>query len=330
MLKKLINYTILLLVIAALVVGGYYYYQHEKFYPSTDDAYIQANIVNIAPRITGKVIGVYVKDHEKIKKGQLLFRIDPEPFQIAVNQAVANLNNTIQQIKAAKAAVQAASALVAQRKAELTNASKSEYRIMSLVKKHLASIAEGDKVTESLKVAEAAYQSAKNQLNEAQQKLGNPGDNNARIKSAKATLAKATLNLHYTQIVAPANGYIAKFTLRQGEEVTAYQPLFVLIEDQLWWASANFKETDMQRIHAGQTAKIKIDMYPNHLFQGKVMSISASSGVSFSLLPPENATGNWVKITQRFPVRVRILNPTPHYPLRMGASATVTINTLKP
>lgn len=329
MTKKIINSLILLIILAALSIGFFYYLKHQRLYPNTDDAYVQANVVYIAPQVNGKIAAIYVKNHQKVKKGQALFDIDPKPYQIALNEAKAKLANSQQIVKAEQSSVEAARSLVAERVAQLTNVKRQYTRIMTLVNMHLYAVAKGDKIQSELKVAQAELQAAKSQLNEAQQKLGQPGPQNATIRTAKAAVAQAELNLQHTHIVAPAAGFLAKFDLRVGAEVTAYQQLFALIENNSWWVNTNFKETDLIRIKPGQSATIKIDMYSNHLFKGVVTSISAGSGASFSLLPPENATGNWVKVTQRFPVRIKILNPNPKYPLRIGASSTVTINTTR-
>ena len=136
------------------------------------------------------------------------------------------------------------------------------------------------------------------------------------------------LNLQYTKVTAPSSGQIASLTLRPGQTVTAYQPLFSLVSDKKWWAMANMKETDLSRIRVNQSAIVHVDMYPQHVFTGVVTSVSPGSGASFTLLPPENATGNWVKVTQRFPVRVDIIHPDATFPLRIGASCTVSIDTL--
>lgn len=307
--------------------GGYRYYLHQKYFPSTNDAYLQANVVHIAPRVNGIVKTIFIENHQRVKKGQLLFFIDPEPYQIALNQAIAELHNTIQQVHAAQADVDTARSLLLEREAERNNIFKSHHRIMTLVKQQLYPLAKGDEITSKLTVADAAVRAAKSQLKEAIEKLGHPGENNARIQEAKAAVAKAKLNLRYTHVSSPGNGYIVQFNLRKGQVVTAYQQLFSLIEDKDWWVSANFKETDLERIRPGQPVEITVDMYPNHHFQGTVDSISAGSGALFSLLPPENATGNWVKVTQRFPVRIKIHSQDQNYPLRMGASCTVTVNT---
>ena len=156
--------------------------------------------------------------------------------------------------------------------------------------------------------------------------MGSGANSNAKIKAAQAEVSNLKLQLSYTNITAPSSGYINNLNLRQGDTVAAFQPVFALVDDEHWWVAANFKETDLERIKVGQPATIILDMYPKHLYQGKVTSISTGSGSAFALLPAENASGNWVKVTQRFPVWVSIENSKP-YPLRIGASATVKINT---
>ena len=142
---------------------------------------------------------------------------------------------------------------------------------------------------------------------------------------AEAALGRARLDLKHTRIVAPSKGIIGDLQLRPGGFVTAGRALFALVETDEVWVDANFKETDLPRIRPGQPARVKVDLQPGATFRGEVESLSPASGTAFSLLPPENATGNWVKVTQRFPVRVRILEPVPN--LRLGASSEVTVDT---
>ena len=224
-------------------------------------------------------------------------------------------------------AVKAAEATLTQRQAELKNTQKSTQRTLTLVKRKLASQADADQASQNLSVAEAAVVAAQNELQEAKEKLGINGENNASLRAAKATLAQAQLDLGYTMVRAPHDGVVENVTIRPGSTVTAYQSTFSLIENRDYWASANFKETQLTRIRTGQPATIHIDMYPDQIFNGIVSSISTSSGASFALLPPENATGNWVKVTQRFPVRIKIISRYPNAPLRIGSSCTVTIDT---
>ena len=321
---KLVSITFILLL---LLVGGYRYYQHQKFYPSTDDAYVQANVINVAAQVSGEVSAVFVQNQQYVQKGNLLFSIDPTPFIAALAKAKANLNNTIQQVNALEATVASAQALVAQRKAELTNTAKQTRRIVTLVDQKLYSAAQGDNAVRNLAVAKAAFRAANSQLMEAQQKLGKSGNENAQIQAAKAAVKQAEIQLSYTKVYAPVSGQVTQFTLRKGTGVTAYRLLFSIVDNSEWWVSANFKETNLERIHPGQKAEILIDMYPHHHFAGHIVSIAPGSGATFALLPAENATGNWVKVTQRFPVRITLPPSSAKYPFRIGSSCTATIDT---
>jgi len=325
--RKVVNYSVFIFIAIATIIGGYFYWLHEQRYPNTDDAYIQAYVIDVAPQVHGKVLRIFVTNQQHVNKGRLLFTIDPTPFEIAYHKALANLQNALQTVTANQQAVLEALALLKQNEAKLLNAKQQYHRIMPLVKKGFYAKSAGDNATQELTVAQQAVVASRNQVAEAQAKLGKSGNDNANVQLAEDNVAQAKLNLEYTTIVAPADGFLEKFALQPGQTVTAYQSLFSLIEDHSWWAMANMKETVLSRIHPGQNAMIHVDMYPSHPFHGVVSSISAGSGASFSLLPPENASGNWVKVVQRFPVRVRIPNPDPKYPLRIGASCTVSINT---
>jgi membrane fusion protein (multidrug efflux system) len=149
----------------------------------------------------------------------------------------------------------------------------------------------------------------------------------AKLQGAKIAVKSAQLNLSYTTIYARANGYITDFLLRPGSMINVGDSLFALVENQHWWVNANFKETSLARIHDGQKVNVILDMYPDVKFSGVVESISYANGSEFSLLPPENATGNWVKVTERFPVKITLTHLPKHFPLRMGASSTVMVYT---
>lgn len=251
------------------------------FYISTDNAYVNANVVQIAPRITGQVTHLFVVNNQFVQKGERLFEIDPVPFQNALAKAQAQY---------------------AISKAALINAEATAARTVTLAKQKFVSTQEKDNVTTVLETAQAS------------------------LNLAKATLDQAQLDYSWTTVTAPSSGWVTNVSLRPGDVVAANQPLFALISDGEFWVDANFKETELEDIRADQRAVIHIDMYPGVTFKGVVRSISGGTGSAFSLLPPQNATGNWVKITQRIPVRIRILNPDPAYPLRIGTSASVRIS----
>ena len=317
-----------LVILAGIVATLVVYWHHNELYPSTDDAYLQANIVHIAPQVSGPVDHVLVKNYDNVKQGQLLFTIDPRPFQLAVNDAKAKLSLAQQQMQSDIATVKKAEADINANQSQLELAQSNAKRILTLVKDGQISAQEGDKINNALKVARANLAASQQQLAQAQAQLGETGPNNANIQEAKTNLATAELNLSYTKIYAPETGQLVNFHLRPGNMLTQGQQVFDIVEQNSWWVASNFKETVLERIHPGQKASVVLDMYPGHVYHGQVAHLSPGSGAAFSLLPPENASGNWVKVTQRFPVRVEITDKAnARYPLRVGASASVTIDT---
>jgi membrane fusion protein (multidrug efflux system) len=267
---------------AVVIVLLYSMMKYVERHPSTDDAYVQANTINIAAQVTGPVAHVCIKDHEVVHQGQLLFTIDPLPFQIAVDKAAA---------------------AIAAERAALILAEQNATRILQLVKIGQASKASGDQ--------------AQSQLDSSK----------AELAARQAQLAQAKLDLQHTQVIAPSAGVITQFLLRPGNNVIANTTLFMLVEQHAFWVDANFKETQVARIKSGQPVKVILDMFPKQVFHGVVDAVSSASGSVFSVLPPENASGNWVKVTQRFPVKILIVNPDAAYPLRAGATATITVDT---
>lgn len=320
---KLIIAVIILIIIVVAILG---YWQHEKYYPSTDDAYVKANIVNIAAEVNGKVDHIYIRNNQHVKKGQLLFSIDPRAYRYQLTQAQADLRKAQQNMNAEEDGIKTAQATVKQRRAELIEARKNYQRYMTLVKENEAPKSQGDEVISRLRSSKAALAAAQSEVLRAQAELGDDNEQNADLQAAIARVNSAKLNLQHCHVYAPNTGRIANFNLRIGDVLNANQTLFSLIEDNIWWVDANYKETNLTRIRPGQKAVISVDIYPNYTFKGVVNSISSGSGSVFSILPAENATGNWVKVTQRFPVKIIITNPSKQYPLRVGASATVTVN----
>lgn len=254
---------------------------HDYFYINTDNAYVNANVVHIAPRVTGQITQLLIHNNQFVQQHQSLFVIDPVPFQNALAKAEAQY---------------------AISKSALINAKATAERTITLAQKKFVSIQDRDNVTTTLETAEAS------------------------LNLAKAARDQAILDQSWTNISAPSSGWVTNVSLRVGDVVAANQPLFALISDGEFWVDANFKETELENIHSGQRAIVHVDMYPGHSFEGVVQSISGGTGSAFSLLPPQNATGNWVKVAQRVPVRIRIVNPDPAYPLRIGSSASVRVS----
>lgn len=324
--KKLIKWLLIALLLAAAAIFGYRYWRHSQLYASTDDAYVGANTIDIAAQISGQVIRVHVKNNQPVQAGALLFEIDTRPYRLALDKAMAQLRLARQSMEQQEAAITAAQAQLNQRKAELDNAHWNNQRTQQLVRGGFLSQQGSETSRTQVAIAEAALRAAQANLDEARKALGSEGDSNAAVRATQAAANQARLDLEHTRVTAPTIGTIANMTLRPGDSVQPNTPLFSLISSREYWVDANFKETELEHIHPGQTATITIDMYPDHPFRGVVESVSGGSGTAFSLLPPQNATGNWVKVTQRVPVRVRVIQPDPRYPLRVGTTATVEVS----
>ncbi len=315
-------------ITTAIIIASIVYFRTIQYYPRTDDSYVQANIIQMGAQVTGTVSAVYVKDHDHVKRNQLLFEIDPVPYQIALDHAQANLDVIKQNIEAGKSTINAAEAYVKKTEAEALNQQKQTERLLALKKQNLISQSEADQATTSLTSAKSNLEASTSKLLEAKSQLGALDESNAQVRLAQAAVDAAKRNLSYTRVYAPFDGQLQLFKIRKGQILSQNTPLFALIEDGNIWISANFKETEIRRIKEGQAVKIKIDMYSGKTFTGKVESISRGSGSAFSLLPAENASGNWIKVTQRFPVKILVIDQDEaNFPLRVGASCKVTIDT---
>ncbi|HEU4618459.1 MAG TPA: HlyD family secretion protein [Gammaproteobacteria bacterium] len=325
--RRIVKAALLAAVLVAAGIFGWRYWRHAQLYVSTDDAYVNADVVQIAAQVSGPVIRLDVRDQQHVDAGDLLFEIDPRPFKLALEAARAELDLAEQSVAEQSSAVAAARAALAQREAELRNAEANDERVRNLRKQGLVSAQEAEAAHTQALTAAAAVRAAKANLEQAINALGEAGAHNATILAAKAKLGQAKLDLEHTRVTAPTSGTIANLTLRPGATVQAQTPLFAIVSDRNFWVDANFKETQIRRIQPGQSAIVRVDMYPDRPFRGEVVSLSAGSGTAFSLLPPQNATGNWVKVTQRVPVRVHIIDPDPKYPLRIGTSARVEVRT---
>jgi membrane fusion protein (multidrug efflux system) len=313
-------------IAAALVLavgGGYLFFQRDSV--STDNAYIDGPIVTISSQVSGPVAIMAVQDNQHVNKGDLLLQIDPRPFQIALDKAQANLALTRQGVHQSSAGVQAAEADVLQNRSALTQAASDAARAHQLAPKGFLSKEDIEKSDTLVRTTTAALQSSEAKLAESRAQLGYSGDDNANVKTAQAAVEAAKLQLDYSRISAPFSGSISNLNLQPGSMVQTGAPLFALIGNSSVWVNANFKETQFKKLHPGLKAEIRVDMYPHKIFHGTVESISGGSGTAFSLLPPQNATGNWVKVTQRVPVKIIINDADIKMPLRISTSANVTI-----
>lgn len=317
--------------LAIVVVAAYLYYTGGR-YESTDDAYVQTATVTISADVPGRVSDISVNDNQQVHQGQVLFRLDDAKYRIAVKQATAQLASARMKVQMLKASYRQRKADVDTARANLTFAQKEYQRQHHMAQTHLSSQRQLDKAEHALADARSQFDAAQQALNAAIASLdGKPDiapDQHPAVQQAQAALDQARLNLQDTVVKAPADGIVTRVEeLQVGNYIQASVPVFALVANQHVWIQANFKENQIAHMRPGDRARVEIDSYPGKTFIGKLVSLSPGTGAQFSVLPPENATGNWVKVVQRLPVRIELDQLDPRYPLKAGLSASVSVDT---
>jgi membrane fusion protein (multidrug efflux system) len=317
--------------VAVLVLAGYFYLSGGR-YEATDDAYVQTAQVAISADVAGRVKEVAVHDNQPVHKGDVLFRLDDAPFRIALDKANA-------QLAAARLKVEMLKANYRQRQSDLAFARdtlklrQTEYdRQRRLFASGIASQSQVDHASHALDEARTQLGGVKQQISAVVANLaGNPNiapEHHPEVQQVQALLDRARLNLSYTVVRAPADGVVTRVEeLQAGSYINAAAPVFALVSTRDVWIEANFKEDQLAHMRPGQAATVRIDSYRGRTFEGRVASVSPGTGSQFSVLPPENATGNWVKVVQRLPVRIELDHLDPAFPLRGGLSASVSVDT---
>ena len=289
--KKFKKRQIFLVVgIVLILITGYFLYDMSK-YQTTDDAYVETTTVSVAPKVSGEIIEVYVKDNQQVKAGDPIAKIDPRDYEVRLAQTDAAYQRKILDQKSAKATLDAANA-------ERELAKRDVERYTNLYKAGAVS-------KQTLDNAKTKYEAVLANQTKARENIFSDGKSvaDADLKSLKAQRDMAALNLSYTTIYAPQDGKVAAKRVEKGMMVAAGSPLLTLVPNNIW-VVANFKETQLEKMRPGMEVTLKIDTYPHHKFKGKIDSIQRSSGAKSSLFPPENAVGSFVKIVQRIPVKI--------------------------
>jgi len=329
--RRRLRVALLLLGPLVLLIGGAWFYMTSARYVSTDNAYVKADIAGISPEVAGRVVDVPIVNNDRVAAGQLLFRLDEQPFKLALAQAEAQLKTTRDDILARQASYRQKMVEIdmAQKDIDFYNRELVIYDKMN--KSNLVAQTQVDEAHHNLTVAEqhlpALQQEAAGILAQLGGDAAGAPEQNARYMAAQATRDQAALDLARTEIHAPANGIVTNLTLRPGDYVKTGTPIFSLVETDHLWVEANFKETDLTHVVTGQPAAVTVDTYPGMVCQIHVSSISAATGAEFALLPPQNSSGNWVKVVQRIPVRLEVVGCSDRLPLRAGMSAVVEIDT---
>lgn len=316
----------------AMVLGGGWYWMIGGRFVSTDNAYLRRDIVALAPEVSGHILDVAVHENQPVKAGQVLFRMDPEPYRIALAENEAALASARLQVEQRRAAYAQAQADLRASQQDLDFRQREYERQASLSRNGYAAQSAMDQAQNALRTAQAAAAKAQQGVVSALASLaGNPDiatDRHPLVQEALAKRDKAKLDLERTTIVAPTDGIVSQTAkLNPGQFMAAGSTAVDMVRSDTTYLEANFKETDLTHMTPGQEATVTLDVYPDVELHGRVESVGAGTGSEFSLLPVQNATGNWVKVVQRVPVRIRLADVPAGFELHTGLSANAEVDT---
>ena len=327
--RRIGRWILMLSVPLALAALGLFYWITSDRYASTDNAYVQQDIVSISPEIGGKIIEVGVSENQQVAAGDLLFVIDPVPFELALAQSNARIAAAQVQVQNLQTDYQVSGVDIEVARQDIAFAQANYQRQAALMEKGFTTRARLDAAQHEVDLARAKLKSAQADVVAAKSRLSSgsaSSEENPAVADAKVARAQAQLNLEHTRVLAPVTGRVAQSSrLQIGQMMVSGLPMVSIVNNGNSWIEANFKETDLAKMKVGQKAKITLDAYPELELNGQVDSIGAGTGSEFSVLPAQNANGNWVKVTQRVPVRIKILGKSPRQ-LIAGISAEVTVD----
>lgn len=322
--KGLLRTILLTIVPALLILGGGYAWLTSGGSVSTDDAQVKQDIVSVSPQVSGQVVQVFVRNGAKVKRGDLLFRIDPEPYRVALENAQAQLASAQLQTHVLQTTAVGTAGDITGAQANLAIKRNALARQSALLKQGFTTRADYEDALNEVRSAETQLADARARAANAHAAVAPPGEQ-PQVAQARAAVDKARLDLERTQVRAPMDGVIENAdNLQVGQMAVTGIGMVSLVHSQSAWVEANFKEKDVGRMVQGQRASVTVDAYPGEKFEGHVQSIGAGTGSEFSLLPAQNANGNWVKVTQRVPVRIAF-DGNPDRPMIAGLSVNATV-----
>ena len=330
-LRKLLL-AILIIILIVAIKPAWHYYAYLASHVATDDAYVDGTIALVSSRVPGSVVRLFVEDNWKVEGGQPLLILDPRDYQARVDEAEAQLARAKQSVDQLFAQLDAASAGLKLADSQLHQANIDYQRARKLAHEGVVSREYYDQAETGQRVALADRALAGHQVEQARAALGGNKEDSARyqrpiVDQARAALQMAKLDLSYTEIRAPLGGIVTRKSVHVGNRIQPGEPLLAIVPVDRLYITANYKETQLTDVRVGQPVKIVADIYPGYTYDAHVDSISVGTGAAFALLPPENATGNWVKVVQRVPVKIVLNSPAPaDKPLRVGLSVDVNID----
>jgi membrane fusion protein, multidrug efflux system len=334
-LRRLLGVLVSLIALVGVVITGVLVTRRTNERPSTYDATIQAYIVNMAPEVSGRIVELNVLDNQQVKEGQVLFQIDPKPYQLSVDQARAAVQGLEAELSVIKSEVAsqtsgaaAAATGINTAEAQLEFAASTLNRMQPLLGRGFVTAEQVDQARTAKETAQVALERARQMAAQAREAITSTKPTEAQLDGARATLALAERNLDKTTVRSPSNGRITALKVAAGEFADAGHPLFTIINTERWYAIGNFRETDLAGIKPGQSATVFVMAQPRLALRGTVDSlgwgVSSSGSATFGGLPHVESTLNWVRIAARFPVRVLLVDP-PEDLMRLGASAVIEI-----
>jgi membrane fusion protein (multidrug efflux system) len=316
-------------ILLAAVAYGVYYFLVARFHEDTDDAYVNGNVVQITPQVTGTVIAVNADDTQTVKAGDPLVVLDGADARVALQQAEANLAQTVRQVRGLFVNNDQYQAQIAQRQADLSRAQDDLRRRLAVAQTGAVSQEEISHARDTVKAAQAALDAAQQQLASNRALTSNTTiATHPNVLAAAAKVRDAYLNNARNTLPAPVTGYVAKRAVQVGQRVAPGTPLMAIVPLESVWVDANFKEVQLKHMRIGQPVELTADVYGSSVvYHGKVVGFSAGTGSAFSLLPAQNATGNWIKVVQRLPVRIELDPKELHdHPLRIGLSMQADVD----